>query len=319
MDPLSDILTLLKPRSTVSAGFDAGGDWSVDFPAYAGIKFNAIVTGRCWLALDGLPEALRLEAGDCFLLPQGRPFRLASDLSLPSIASDTVFTQARHGGIARLNGGGDFFLAGARFALSGHHAGLLIEALPPIVHIRKEADQTTLRWLLDRMQQELRDPQPGSSLVTRDLAQMMLIQALRLHLGTATGATGWLSALADKQMAQAIAAMHADPARRWTVGDLAAGVGMSRTAFAVRFKRLAGISPIDYLTRWRMSLAGERLRARTQPTADIAAQLGYDSDSAFGAAFKRVMGCAPRQYGNIPRAEVTRPAAQISPRYSETS
>lgn len=298
MDPLSDILLLSKPRSYVSAGFDAGGDWSLHFSAYEGIKFNAVVSGQCWLEVEGVHEVVHLEAGDCFLLTKGWPFRLASDLAVPSVDAATVFGPARAGGIAVCNGGGDFFLAGSRFALEGNHADILLSVLPPVVHIRKESDQAALRWSLARMREELREGQPGGALVAQHLAHMMLVQALRLYLaeGLEDG-VGWLFALADKQMGRAISHLHREPARRWTLADLARKVGMSRTAFAVKFKATVGLSPMDYLIRWRMLLASDRLAHSDSSISAIAVSLGYESESAFGAAFKRTMGCSPRQYG----------------------
>src|SRR5579864_381650 len=99
MDPLSDVLSLLKPRSYVSAGFDAGGKWSVQFAPHDGfIKCYAVVKGRCWLDVDGIPDAVRLEAGDCFLLPSGRPFRLASDLTATPVDAEAIFSVARYCG-----------------------------------------------------------------------------------------------------------------------------------------------------------------------------------------------------------------------------
>lgn len=298
MDPLSDILSLLKPSSCVCAGFDAGGDWSIQFARHDGIKFNAVVSGQCWLSMEGMPDAVRLEAGDCFLLPTGRPFRLTSDLALAPVDAEAIFAPVRHGRIALCNGGGDFLLVGSYFTLAGSHAGLLLGMLPPIVHIRREPDQAALRWSLDRMRQELREPQPGGALITQHLAHLMLVQALRLHLaeGPKKG-VGWLFALADRHLGAAIGAMHADPGGRWTVQALARHVGMSRTSFAVTFKASVGLSPMDYLTRWRMLLAGDRLANTDTSIAAIAMSLGYESESAFGAAFKRVMGCSPRQYG----------------------
>jgi hypothetical protein len=139
MDPLSDVLSLLKPRSYVSAGFDAGGDWSIQFSdQHDRIKCYAVVSGECWLSVESVPEAVLLKAGDCFVLPSGRPFCLASDLSLPPVDAGTVFPPAREGGVVTYNGGGDFFLIGSRFAVSGSHAGTLLSMLPPIVHIEKE-------------------------------------------------------------------------------------------------------------------------------------------------------------------------------------
>ena len=196
------------------------------------------------------------------------------------------------------NGGGDFLVVSSRFALDGNHAGILLRMLPPIVHIRKESDRAALRWSVERMMQELREGQPGGFLVIQHLAQMMLVQALRLHLAEgANGGVGWLFALADKQMGAAISAMHADPGHSWTLQALAARAGMSRSTFALKFKETVGKSPMEYLTRWRMQLAGDRLANAGDPVSVIALSLGYESESAFSTAFKRVMGCSPRQYG----------------------
>jgi AraC-like DNA-binding protein len=298
MDPLSDVLSLLKPRSYKAGGFDAGGDISVQFPEHEGIKCYAVVSGQCWLALDGVPDPVRLTTGDCFLLPRGRPFRLASDLTLTPIDAETMFRAKRNGSVSLYNGGGECSIVGGHFVLDGNHAGILLGMLPPIVHIRKESDKAALRWSLDRMMQELRDPQPGGFLVVDHLAHMMLVQALRLHLAEGLqGGVGWLFALADKQMSAAINAMHADPAHRWTLQALAERACMSRSTFALKFKETVGASPMEYLTRWRMLLAGDRLGNSGDHISAIALSLGYESESAFSTAFKRVMGCSPRQYG----------------------
>jgi AraC-like DNA-binding protein len=297
MDPLSDVLSLLKLRSYMSGGFDAGGKWSIKFGQHEGIKFYAMVSGECWLSVEGVPDAVRVRTGDCFLLPRGRPFRVASDLTLTPIDALTLFPAVRDGGITTYNGGGDFFCIGGHFALTGNHAGILLGVLPPMVHIHKESDKAALRWCLERMRQELREPQPGGLLVAQQLAYTMLVQVLRLHLaeGLRSG-VGWLFALADKQMSAAITAMHDDPAHRWTLQSLAERAGMSRTTFALKFKETVGVSAMEYLTRWRMLVAGDRLVNSSDPISVIARSLGYESESAFSTAFKRVMGCSPRQY-----------------------
>ena len=299
MDPLSNILSLLKPRNYLSAGLEAGGDWSIQFPdQQSGIKTGAVVSGTCWLAVTGVPDPVQLKTGDCFLLPSGRPFRLASDLTLPPVAAATIFAATPKGEIACLNGGGAFSVVSNRFALEGNPAGLLLRMLPPIVHIRDATGQAALRWSIERMMTELRAPQPGGYLIIEHLAQMMLVQALRLHLadGAGTG-VGWLFALSDRQISTALNAMHENPAQRWTLQELATGAGMSRSSFALKFKSMVGTSAMDYLVNWRMALAGERLESSKDPISIIAPSLGYDSEAAFSTAFKRVMGCAPRQYG----------------------
>jgi AraC-like DNA-binding protein len=299
VDPLSDVLSLLKPRSYVSAGFDAGGDWSIQFrDQHEFIKCYAVVSGQCWMSVDGVPDAIRLRTGDCFVLPSGRPFRLASDLTLTPADAGPIFSPARYGGVVSYNGGGDFFLVGSRFGVSGNHAHILLGMLPPVVHISKQSDQAAMRWSVERMMQELREQQPGSFLVAQHLAHMMLVQALRLgQAEDLNGNVGWLSALADKQLAAAINAMHEDPSHRWTLGELAERAGMSRSIFALKFKKKVGASPMEYLMRWRMLLAADKLTNTGDPISIIALSLSYESESAFSTAFKRVMGRSPRQYG----------------------
>ncbi|MGA6974237.1 MAG: AraC family transcriptional regulator [Candidatus Binatus sp.] len=297
MDPLSDVLSLLKPRSYMVRGFDVAGPWSIRFAPKEGIKCYSVLAGQCWLAMDGVPDPVHLKTGDCILLPTGRPFRLATDLALEPVDAEKFILAAANGRIASFNGGGECFGLGGWFAFAGKHAEILLGVLPPIVHIRKESDKAALRWCLERMMQELHEPQPGGVLVAQHLAHMLLVQALRLHLAEGlSGGVGWLFALADKQMSAAINSMHSDPAHHWTVQELAKHAGMSRSTFAVKFKETVGASPIEYLARWRMLVAGDRLVNSSDPVSAIALSLGYESESAFSTAFKRVMGCSPRKY-----------------------
>ncbi len=256
-----------------------------------------MLAGQCWLVVEGVPEPVLLHAGDCFLLPRGLPFRLATDLSLEPVPYTVAL--ARLGMTSEAPGvtEGARYIAGGHFALTGGHAEMLLQSLPPIVHIRRESDKAAMRWSLERMREELRDPQPGGSLIAQQLAYMMLIQALRLHLADAASAgRGWLSALSDKHMSIAIASMHNDPGYPWTLQSLAERVGMSRSVFALRFRETVGATPMEYLTRWRMLLAADRLKNSSDGLSAIAQSLGYESESAFGKAFRRVMGCSPRQY-----------------------
>jgi AraC-like DNA-binding protein len=297
MDPLSEVLALMKPQVYVSGGFAVPGDMAIQFPKHRGIKCYAMLAGECWLVVEGVPEPVLLHAGDCFLLPRGLPFRLATDLSLEPILYSEAFVRFGMKSEAMTVSEGARYIAGGHFALTGGHAEMLLNSLPPIIHIRSESDKAAMRWSLERMREELRDPQPGGSLIAQQLAYMMLIQALRLHVADAASAgRGWLSALADKHMSLAIASMHDDPGYPWTLESLAERVGVSRSVFALRFRETVGATPMEYLTRWRMLLAGNRLTTSDDSILSIASSLGYESESAFGKAFKRVMGCSPRQY-----------------------
>jgi AraC-like DNA-binding protein len=299
MDPLSDVLSLLKLRSYVSGGFSASGDWAVQFGQHDGIKFHAVLSGACWVAVDGLSEPVQVSAGECFVLARGKPFRLATDLTVDPIDVRTLLPPATDGRIVAYNGGGEFLSVGGYFTLAEGQADLLLNCLPPLIHIRKEPGMSTLQWCVERMRQELREPQPGGFIVAQQLATLVLVQALRLQLTDAhrRDEAGWLFALADKRMRAVINAMHDAPGRRWTLATLASQAAMSRTTFALRFKELVGLSPMDYLTRWRMTLAADRLTQSHDTLSDISAALGYESEKSFSTAFKRVMNCSPRQYG----------------------
>lgn len=296
-DPLSDVLALLNPRGYMSGGIDAGGDWAFQFDPDRYFRCFAVADGQCWLAVEGVDAAIHLQTGDVVVLPHGRAFRLASDLALAAVDIMAVITAPLDGGVLCWQGGGGCLAFSALFTFAGDDAHILLGALPPVVHIRKDADRAAMRWYLERMMKVIREPQPGWVLLGEHLAQMMLIEVLGLTMGEAgAGHVGWLSALADKQISGAITAMHRDPRQRWTLQALASHVGMSRSAFAARFKEKVGTSAMDYLSGWRMRLAADKLVNSSDAVSSIAFALGYESESAFGFAFKKRMGCAPRQY-----------------------
>jgi AraC-like DNA-binding protein len=292
VDLLSDVLLLLKPSSYRAGGFDLGGDFAIKFPKHESIKCYAVVSGQCWFSVEGVHDAVRLTAGDCFLLPRALLSCLASDLKLAPVDAPKIFPFPLKGRIASCNGGGDCLLVGGNFVLTGKPADVLLAELPPIVHIRKESEKAAIRWSLERLREELSDPQPGGFLVAQQLAYLLLVQALRLHpVEGLKGRVGWLFALSDKQMSPAITSMDDDPAHDRTVEELGQRAGMSRSIFALRFKERVGVSPMEYLTCWRMLLAGDRMANTSDSISEIAQSLGYESASAFTKAFKKIMGC----------------------------
>lgn len=296
MDPLSNALALLRPRYLKTGAADVGGDMAVRVAAHDGLFCYAVLNGGCWLVLDGT-EPIRLIAGDCVILPSGSAFRIASDPALPPIDADQLFAGRPNGGVTTYNGGGDCFLYAGHFGFDRRDAGMVMTCLPPVVHIREEDARATLRWSLDRIMTELRDPRPGSDLTVEHLAHLILVEALRWHLANDRGGPrGWLTALADPRVGAVIAAVQSAPADRWSVQTMAAAAGMSRTAFAVRFLAIVGMAPLAFVTRWRMELASDALRHSQQRVAEIAFSVGYASEASFSTAFKKTMGCSPRRF-----------------------
>ncbi|MBU2664284.1 AraC family transcriptional regulator [Actinoplanes bogorensis] len=291
-DPLEDVLALVGTASSLSAGLVAGGDWAVAFAAAPAVKFNAVRRGNCLLLAGDVVYALA--PGDCFLLTRPIEFVLASDLTLPTVPAGVVFAGAD---VARAGTGDDVYLIGGRFDFGERAGALLLDALPAVVHVPGASDAASaMRWALEQIEAELRGHPLGSALVTEHLALVMLIHALRLHLSAAPPESGWMAGLADPIAGPALRAMHAEPARAWTVADLAVLATVSRSALAARFKRVVGQAPLDYLTRWRIELAAARLRRGDDTVALIAREVGYGSESALSNAFKRITGHSPRAY-----------------------
>ncbi|RQS96822.1 AraC family transcriptional regulator [Burkholderia seminalis] len=296
MDPLSEALSLLETRDSFFTGLRAGGAWAVAIPPPDGVKFNAVVEGSCWLTVDGAGPPVRLRPGDCFLLASPRAFSLASDPALAPVPAADVYRNVERG-IAHFGEPADCFLIGGRFVYE-EGMPLLLGSLPPVVVVNGGSEQAAvLRWALQQLAQEFGASSPGGSLMVRHLGHMMLVQILRRYVDDgANGDVGWLAGFADSRVSAALAAIHAEPARRWSVDALAACCHVSRSTFALHFKRRLGFGPLEYVLRWRIQLAMRELRRSNVSISAIAQRLGYDSDSAFGHAFKRIVGCSPRAY-----------------------
>ncbi len=302
VDPLSDVLALLRPHDCVAAGLDAGGDWSIRYAPHAGLKCIGVQHGGCWLTMESLREPVWLGAGDCVMLPHGKAFVLSARGARLGDAAETVHSAPSHGDTAVLGGGGDFFMTGARFLLSGLAAQMLMASLPDVIVIRaadndRSSSGDTVRWAIARIAVELRLRRPGCGSSIEHLSHVLLIELMRRNLEEGReGQTGWTAALADPFIRRALAAMHQDLSSPWTVATLAERAGLSRTAFAVRFARLVGQTPMSYMTLWRMLWAARRLDRDGATIAETAAEVGYASESAFTAAFKRTLGKTPRRF-----------------------
>lgn len=317
MDPLSDVLSMITVSSTLSSRFEARGLWAFRYPHYAShIKLGCVITGRLRMQVEVAGDAVLLEAGDFFLLTNGQPFLTSTEP--PGPVQDGIQVGRDHrgaDGVLRYTGQGaadepdgpdgpTVTLATGRFTLDGEAGELLLRHLPPLIHLRASDPGTRpLAGLLDLMSWETAELRPGASIVRTNLAALVLVQALRVHLANAPQPEGWLGAMTDARIGQALSRMHGDIAQPWTVERLAQTAGMSRTAFAVRFKALTGSTPLDYLGGWRMTVARNALRHSDEGIARIAERIGYQSETAFSAAFKREIGESPGRFRTRARSQ----------------
>lgn len=301
MDPLSDVLSLIRVQSLLSARVEGYGPWALRFPAYrqGQLKFGSVMEGDRWLWVDGTDDVVQLAPGDFYLLTDGRPYCFASTPDAPLRESiDVMPSHPDEDGVVRFGQGASRTVgAGGRFMLDDDAGRLLLDSLPPVLHIKAEAqDARALEYASKLIWLETERSRPGAAAMAGSLANLVLVNILRAYLAGGHAQVGWLGALADAKVGQALRLMHGEVARRWTVADLASAVAMSRTSFSERFRTQVGTPPLEYLTRWRLMLARNALKTGTEPLGSIARQIGYESDTAFSLAFKRAYGISPGRY-----------------------
>ncbi|PTV69800.1 AraC family transcriptional regulator [Agrobacterium pusense] len=296
-DSLSNILDLLEAKSYVSVGLSAGENWSVLTPSFDGLKFNAIVKGEAWLKTADMQEGLLLQQGDCFILTRSVSFVMASDLDREPDLASAVFANVSQG-VAKYGLSEEFLVIGGKMTIDESLARPLLQDLPTLVHIPADTPgSNSIAWLIDKLAGEIEHPLAGSTSIRSHLLHVLIVEGFRAFL-TANQriGSGWAAALRDPRIDRAMAALHSEPGKQWTLVQLANIAGMSRANFALRFKTLIGTSPMDYLSELRMQLASRALRRGGQAIGNIANVLGFSSESAFSARFKQYYGHSPRMH-----------------------
>lgn len=291
MDPLSDMIGVLRPHTALSKPITASGDWGVRYDAYGLPGYALVLDGDCWLTLLG-HEPVLLRMGDFVLLPASPAFEMASRPGMDCVHGRPSGEPVHYGDP---EGPADLCIFGGSFQIERANAPILHALLPNMVHLRAaDIDTRGLSRIVGLIREESTDARPGGDLILRKLLEIMLIEVLRSEPAILDGGcTGLLNGLRDPGVARALRALHTEVRRRWTVADLAAVAGMSRSAFAARFKATVGSGPLDYLARWRIALAKDALIAGQRPLDRLADEIGYESASAFSTAFRRHVGCAP--------------------------
>lgn len=293
VDPLSEVIGLLRPRAVFTKGISGAGCWGVRYTDFGHPSFAIVIEGACRLAVDGQPP-LTLQAGDFVLLPTTPGFTMMGfEPVIPTLINPNLAAAAaeevRHG---RPDGPADLRMLGGYFLFDGEDSGLLVSLLPGQVHVRGVERLSTLVKLLI---EEATGLHAGRDLVLTRLVEILLVESLR-QTQAPDAPPGLLRGLGDARLAEAIRRMHADPARPWTMVELAKEAALSRSAFFDRFVRHVGVPPMEYLLAWRMSLAKDLLRRQEADIAEVAERVGYGSASTFSTAFSRHVGLPPGRY-----------------------
>lgn len=300
VDPLADVLALLRPEAVLAAELRASGRWSLAFDRLPAVKFGVVVEGECLVGVRGR-SSTTLRAGDVFLLGDPPAAFIASDLGTRSRSASELLNDTRRT-VVRLGSARAkpiVHIIGGHFVLDPANAHLLLDALPAYARIPAD-DATPLRALLPLLIDEVRSAEPGRVRALDQLAQLVLTYALRWldSAGGSSARSGWLRALAHPQIGAALRHIHTNVENGTSLAELARVAGMSRTTFIARFKDLVGQPPLAYAIQWRVSLAKDALRTTDRPIGELAFQFGYASESAFSMAFRREVGCSPRAYRN---------------------
>jgi AraC-like DNA-binding protein len=309
MDALSETLRVVRLVGAIFINARFTAPWCYQSPradsaapllepgAERVVIFHLVTEGECYCELgDAAP--LRLSAGDAIVFPQGDTHRMGSAPGLVPAAGnrlDVVFSRRprllSHGG-----GGATTRLVCGYLACDARLARLVLNGLPPVVKVNVRGSNAGV-WLEASVRYalaEARSPRPGGNAVLAKLSEVLFIEVLRLYMNEqGEGRTGWLAGVGDRIVGAALAALHKRPAHAWTLDELARTAGSSRSVLAERFVRLVGSAPMQYLTQWRMLLAANLLCRSNAPLANIAEDVGYQTDTAFSRAFRREFGAPP--------------------------
>ncbi|HYQ69848.1 AraC family transcriptional regulator [Actinophytocola sp.] len=294
VDVVSDVISAMRLGKPHSTRTERRAPWAVRHEPFAGAGFHLVLEGTCWLTT---PDGTRIElrAGDVAFLPHGGAHALAGDPTAPTEVPPVPLT-APSDDPDNDTGPRTVMLCGA-YLMDRSWPHPLLRELPDLVHLPGGLGRhQSLRGAVELLATELAWPRLGRDAVVPALLDALLLYMIRAWLEDQPEGSGWTTAVRDPAVRTALLGIHSTPGRQWTVASLGELAGLSRAAFARRFTSLVGQPPLGYLTWWRMILAARLLRASDAPLRSVAAQVGYTSEFAFGAAFKRQHGLTPGAY-----------------------
>lgn len=310
-DALSQVLKLVRLRGDIVFHGELGACTEVTFPP-GPAGFLHLHDGEAWVSQRD-SEPVLLKPGDFVLLLHTEGYTLrdrAGGDARRRFEANVSFSPGQETRTVRWAANHDIvgcFLAGA-FYFNGGPLRSLLTGLPGIIHVKRDGDNVP-SWMATISQfltDESSNVGPGSSLMISRLIDLLVIRTLRTWINSQGDRLGWLFGLSDERIGRALNAMHLEPGRAWTVETLAETAAMSRSIFSDRFTAAVGLPPLRYLTRWRLSIAAELLRAGKFKVSDVAHKAGYGSEAAFSRAFKAQFGYPPRDTRRIAQTDIFR-------------
>lgn len=305
MDILSEILALLEVKGTLYFRTSFRCPWGIEVPPYKNVaRFHLAHRGDCWFQAAGSQEEVHLAQGDLVLFPHGTGHFLRGQRGARVERLDRVVEESGFTGRGVLVWGGNEIPESETQLVCGHFAfgedagHPLLDQLPPYIHIRK-GDEISNTWLditLKMLGSVAGRAQPGGDLIAAKLAEIIFTQTIRSFLDSDQASRLVFRGLRDPQISRLLAALHRDFKNPWSLEEMARAAGMSRTVFAERFKELMGLTPMQYLTNWRMQKARHLLVKTDAPVITVAEEAGYLSEVAFSRAFKNHFSKGPGAY-----------------------
>src|SRR5215471_4210867 len=301
-DVLGDVLQSIHLHSTLYCRAKMGAPWGFRVSGREVASFHIVTEGSCWLTVEGMDEPVLLTKGDLVILPHGHEHTMTDDPKSPvtmledlkprqPVENDGIFYSKGQGAVTTLVCGG--------LELEDYSTNPLYSILPAFIHIRN-TDEYSIPWLqaiVELVRVETNVNRVEAETVITRLSELLFIQAVRAYIrAIGDSNVGWLGALKDPQIGQALVLIQHQPGEAWTVGTLACRVSLSRSAFSAKFRQLVGESPMQYVTRVRLTKAAAALRTNATTLVEVATSVGYESEVAFSKAFKRYFGIAPGAY-----------------------
>jgi AraC-like DNA-binding protein len=330
MDVLSEVLRAVKLDGAMFYNAEFSAPWCFRSPASRAVApylspdsghviiFHLLTEGRGYAHIEGEGRPVPLNAGDIIIFPHGDPHFMGNGSGVKAVDMVQEWERILSQGlkISRMGGGGEItkFICGY-MACEPQLSRVFLGGLPPVLKINIRNDASG-QWLEDSIRYSVGNAnasRPGGEAVIAKLSEVLFVEALRRYIALLPPEqTGWLAGVRDPEVGKSLALMHRQPAHPWTIATLANDVGISRSVLAERFRRYLSETPIAYLTRWRLQLGSQMLKSTSSSVAQIAAEVGYESEPAFNRAFKREFGLPPARFRNQAKLARSKPAHDAS-------